>query len=130
MHNKCFVAKPRSEPDLRHVGSFVDKILDTMEDSSTGGGDTTVNTALRNRLTYGNEQRKNIKVTLLSVEVVSPHQQQQQQQQQQKQLQQCDGDEIRGGGGGSGQGGGGGEGEEGGGDGGEGGEGDEGRGRR
>ena len=58
LHNKCFVAEPRSEPDLRHVGSFVDEIFDAMEHSSTGGGDTTVNTTLGDRLTYAINRKK------------------------------------------------------------------------
>ena len=51
LNDEGLVAEAGRQPDLRHVGGLIDEVLNAVEDSSTGGGNATVDAPLRNGLT-------------------------------------------------------------------------------
>lgn len=50
LDNKGLVLKSWGQAHHAHVGRLVDEVLDAMENSSTGGGDTTMDTSLADGL--------------------------------------------------------------------------------
>lgn len=51
LNDKRLVSKPRSQSQLAHVSSLIDKVFNAVEDSTTSGRYTTVDATLADGLT-------------------------------------------------------------------------------
>lgn len=51
LNDKGFVCKSRGQAQLAHEGGFIDEVLNAVEDSTTSGWDSPMNTTLADGLT-------------------------------------------------------------------------------